>query len=57
MKKQYYIIVEWTDVFGESQYSEIPCIKQHLEKRMQQLRYQLRADGMIASFKVYSVYR
>ena len=57
-KKRYVIILQWTDIFGEENESEIPCINEDkMNKQIAQIKNQYKHDPWIAKFSVYGVVR
>lgn len=56
--KEFIVVVEWINVFGESYDTEIPCTSEKkMEKLVQQLKNQYKHDPFIQEFKVYPICR
>lgn len=57
-RKQYVVIVEWKNLFGESYDTEIPCTSMaKAEKLVAKLANQHHEDQFIQEYKVYYICR
>lgn len=58
VRRNWYVVIEWTDVFGERNETEIPCANRaHMEKVVAQTKNQFKHDSFVANFKVFGIYR